>query len=42
MLRVGKTMLVLGESGAIRMAGEGVALRAGKAMKVLAANVELP
>ncbi len=41
-LRVGKTMLVLDESGAIRMVGEGVALRAGKAVKVLAANVELP
>jgi hypothetical protein len=41
-LRVGKAVLVLDESGAIRLAGEGVALRAAKAVKVLAANVELP
>ncbi|APR78508.1 Hypothetical protein A7982_03855 [Minicystis rosea] len=41
-LRVGKAVLMLDESGAIRLAGEGVALRAAKAIKVLAANVELP
>lgn len=41
-LRVGKSLLVLDESGAIRLAGEGVSLRAAKAVRVLAANVELP
>jgi hypothetical protein len=42
MLRVGKAVLVLDESGAIRLAGERVALRAAKAVRVLASNVELP
>lgn len=41
-LRVGKAVLVLDESGAIRLTGEGVTLRAGKAVKVMAADVELP
>lgn len=41
-LRVGKAVLVLDESGAIRLAGEGVSLRAAKTVRVLAANVELP
>jgi hypothetical protein len=41
-LRVGKSLLVLDESGAIRLAGEGVSLRAAKAVRVLATSVELP
>lgn len=41
-LRVGKAVLVLDESGAVRLAGEGMTLKAAKAVKVLAANVELP
>lgn len=41
-LRVGKAVLVLDESGAIRLAGDGMSLRAAKAVRLLAANVELP
>lgn len=41
-LRVGKALLVLDESGTIRLAGEGVSLRAAKAVRVLAPSVELP
>jgi hypothetical protein len=41
-LRVGKSLLVLDESGAIRVVGEGVSLRAAKAVRVLATSVELP
>lgn len=41
-LRVGKAVLVLDESGAIKLAGDGISLRAARAVRLLAANVELP
>jgi hypothetical protein len=41
-LRVGKSLVVIDEHGAIHMAGERMTMKMAKAVRVLSANVELP
>jgi len=41
-LRVGKSLVVLGEDGVMQMVGEKMTLRMAKTIRALAANVELP
>jgi hypothetical protein len=41
-LRVGKSLVVVSEQGAVQMLGEGMTVRMAKTVRVLSANVELP
>jgi hypothetical protein len=41
-LRVGKSLVVIDERGAIQMVGDGMTMRMAKAVRVRSANVELP